>query len=156
MSTQGDDGISRLVARWPRLFHGTPPAWSDLPAGWFGLVDDLCARIDLLFTDDAAAEFEVTQIKEKYGGLRFYIRFASEEDIYIDVRSDEGLQTLVRRSAVGPESLMPRVRELVEAAMRRSETTCMTCGAPGQIGTFGGWVATLCERHAADRRGQQP
>jgi hypothetical protein len=108
-----------------------------------------------LLTDDAAAEFEVTQIKEKFGGLRFYVRSGGDEDTYIDARSDEGRETILRRADVGAGSPMPRVRELVEAAMRRSEATCMTCGEPGETGTFGAWVATLCERHAAERRARQ-
>jgi hypothetical protein len=155
MTTQDDNELGRLVKKLPRLFHGKAPPWSDLPAGWVGLVDELCADIDSVLTDDAAAAFEVTQIKEKFGGLRFYVRSEGEEDIYIDAGSNEGRETIVRRADVGPASVMPPVRELVEAAMRRSTATCVTCGEQGQTDTFGGWVATLCERHAAERRGRK-
>ena len=155
MATQDDNSLGRLIVKWPRLFHGKAPPSSDLPAGWIGLVDELCADIDSMLTDDAATEFEVTQIKEMFGGLRFYVRSEGEEDIYIDAGSDEGRETIVRRADVGPASVIPRVSKLVEDAMRRSTLTCMTCGEPGQTGTFGGWVATLCERHAAERRERQ-
>jgi hypothetical protein len=58
-----------------------------------------------------------TQVKEKFGGLRFYY---SGGDDYID--------------------------GVVAMAESMSYRTCEVCGAPG-TSTSGGWIRTLCEEH---------
>ncbi len=63
----------------------------------------------------------LVQVKEKFGGLRFYVDGGSNE-----------LQAQI---------------ELAEAMSYR---TCETCGAPGRPRS-GGWVRTLCDTHAAAR-----
>ena len=50
------------------------PYWSDLPAGWHTLVEELLADLDTLGFDRASVE----QVKEKYAGLRFYCAPTSE------------------------------------------------------------------------------
>ncbi len=64
---------------------------------------------------------ELVQVKEKFGGLRFYADGGSSE-----------LQAQI---------------ELAEAMSYR---TCETCGAPG-VPRRGGWIRTLCDAHAAER-----
>lgn len=59
----------------------------------------------------------VEQIKEKFGGLRFYYQGG---DDYID--------------------------GLVDMAERWANQSCEVCGAPGKK-TRGGWIRTLCEQH---------
>ena len=49
------------------------PGWSDLPTGWIGVVDDLMK--DLI---DLGWDKDLHQIKEKFGGLRFYIGETTE------------------------------------------------------------------------------
>ena len=63
----------------------------------------------------------VTQVKEKYGTLRFYY---SGGDEYID--------------------------GLVAMAESMSAATCEECGKPGRTNS-GGWLRTLCEEHAKAR-----
>lgn len=61
-----------------------------------------------------------TQVKEKYGTLRFYIYGG---DSYIN--------------------------GLIDMAESMSAITCEVCGAPGEI-RDGGWVRTLCDVHAKE------
>lgn len=62
----------------------------------------------------------VTQVKEKYGSLRFYIGWGSN-----------------------------RTFDMIEAAEKESETTCEVCGEPGEIiGT--GWLKCRCPKHTKD------
>lgn len=61
---------------------------------------------------------QVTQIKEKFGGLRFYI-FGGSEKLYA----------------------------AIERAEAESLVTCEECGAAGTE-RGGGWVRTLCDEHA--------
>ena len=56
----------------------------------------------------------VTQVKEKYGSLRFYIGSGSN-----------------------------RTFDLIDAAERESETTCEACGSPGTI-IEEGWYKCRC------------
>lgn len=67
------------------------------------------------------AQVTVNQVKEKFGTLRFYY---SGGDSYID--------------------------GLVAMAESMSANTCEECGAPGKT-VGGGWLTTLCEKHANER-----
>lgn len=80
--------------------------------GWWDLLDRLHA--DLVVTDP---DHKVIQIKEKFGGLRYYT----------DDLSREG-------------------QELVTKAETASYTICERCGKPG-IPRPGGWTKTLCDNH---------
>ncbi len=64
----------------------------------------------------------VTQIKEKFGGLRFYY---DGGDDYI--------------------------AGLVEMAEVWAENACEVCGAPGKESNVRGWLQTLCDTHAKER-----
>lgn len=65
--------------------------------------------------------FEVIQVKEKFGGLRFYTNFETEE-----------------------------ISKLIENAEDKSYITCEECGKPGQL-RKGGWLLTLCNEHSEGR-----
>lgn len=143
------DKLSALIATHPKLFLGKPPAVaSELPAGWFDIVDALCLDIEALLGLELE-RVEITQIKSKFGGLRFYYALEGVEDIFIDVRADCGVRTIVSKGD-GP-ALMDQIRPLVAAASLRSTAACQDCGAPGVRATRGGWVETLCESHAQER-----
>lgn len=67
----------------------------------------------------------VDQVKEKFGGLRFYYR-----------GGDDVVDGMVRMA----ESWAAR--------------TCETCGNPGTL-RHGGWVRTLCDQHEAEYQERQ-
>jgi hypothetical protein len=83
----------------------------EISNGWFGLVKELIEDCIALGWNK-----EICQIKEKFGGLRFYINSA-------------------------PEEVFKRIRE----AEDKSFTTCEVTGNPGQLRTDIGWYRTLCE-----------
>ena len=66
----------------------------------------------------AIPQVVANQVKEKFGGLRFYY---SGGDDYIEA--------------------------MVELAEHLSDVTCDVCGAPGKQ-SGGGWIVTRCEAHA--------
>jgi len=86
--------------------------------GWFTLIDELCTTIERILIDDPelARDFIVTQVKEKYGSLRFY-------------------------TSPTPDVIF----WLVEFAEAMSATICDSCGNPGKPNS-GGWIRTLCEK----------
>ena len=88
--------------------------WTLVPKGWRSLVLELCEAIEKLHPD-----IEVTQVKEKWGGLRFYVMQTSDE-----------------------------VHELINAAERESEQTCQDCGSQIDVKQDydGGWLKTLCSK----------
>ncbi len=143
------DKLEDLIAAHPKTFRGSPPVVpSDLPPGWYSLVDKLCSDIEALLGREPE-RFKVTQVKEKYGGLRFYFSFEGAEDHFVDFHSSEGIETFVQE-ADGP-SVMSQLRMLVGAASEQSTSICQDCGAPGTLANRRGWVSTLCERHVAKK-----
>ena len=79
--------------------------------GWAGLYEPLRERC-------RAEGIPITQIKEKFGGLRFYV-------------------------AGGSDAL----HAAIEAAEAASFKTCEECGAAGKK-RHGSWLRTLCDAHA--------
>lgn len=64
---------------------------------------------------------EILQVKEKFGGLRFYV-------------------------SVVPDG--STIYENIDAAEIESLATCEVCGEPGELsGGDGRWVRTLCDKH---------
>jgi hypothetical protein len=65
--------------------------------------------------------FEIVQVKEKFGGLRFYVKNANKS-----------------------------IRQRIQAAELESTTVCDVCGKLGER-RGGGWIRTLCDEHAEGR-----
>ena len=64
----------------------------------------------------------IFQIKEKFGGLRFYVDSAS-----------------------------PELFQAIDLAEAASFNTCEDCGEPGKLRTEGRyWIRTLCDEHAKE------
>lgn len=89
---------------------------SNVGPGWHPLITKL---IQDLF--DMGWEGHIVQVKEKFGGLRFYV------DGYTDP-----------------------IRNRIAKAENDSFAICEQCGAPGGP-RGGGWVKTLCEQCEAKR-----
>ena len=88
------------------------------PNDWtYQQVNDAIAKAEYRNVPDACSQVVVQQVKEKFGGLRFYYYGGDE---YID--------------------------GMVRTAETLSELTCEVCGAPGKIGGIG-WVSCRCRDH---------
>jgi len=81
--------------------------------GWFNLIWDLCEKIE---KTSPSKNFEVLQVKEKFGGLRFYTSSASK-----------------------------KIFDLIRDAETESYCTCELCGNSGKLKHRGIWVKTLCD-----------
>ena len=93
--------------------------------GWQPIVRELHAKVLEIDPD-----IEVEQIKEKFGGLRYYFtsRFAFP--------SDENDQ----------------INALVAAAEAKCDVTCEDCGEVGSRVSISGWLRTLCKQHENEAR----
>ena len=90
--------------------------------GWYGIIDTLCKLIQEYVGDHKGYHTEAVQVKEKYGGLRFYINGVDE---YID--------------------------GLITFAERLSYMTCEQCGSTDGVTQTKGWVYTLCRQCLFER-----
>lgn len=96
--------------------------------GWQPIIDKLSAALALL-----DPHYETTQVKEKFGGLRYYIRPSDK------AREDE--------------TIMWALSALTDAAEAESLRTCERCGKRGTVHVVGVWRKTLCSTHAAEAWG---
>lgn len=110
-----ENNTAKLNVDFPKIF---PEAFSfECADGWFDLIHKLCADIDnectkLGLTNEQWTQ--ATQIKEKFGGLRFYTNSASDS-----------------------------IHQLIDEAEETSLVTCEECGLIGKRRSRG-WIRTLC------------
>jgi len=116
-----------LLEKYPKLYrqHSLPMTQTcmcwlfECGDGWFQIIDDLSKKITELDPDVQAA-----QVKEKFGGLRFYIDGGSD-----------------------------KVHKLIEEAEEESYKTCEGCGTKENVSqTKTGWVKTLCDKCKEERQ----
>lgn len=97
--------------------------------GWYQLIWDLSEAIEKeLEKSDITTRakdklsdypsFEVIQVKEKFGELRFYAHGGND-----------------------------KIQNLIDEAERKSAEICEACGKPGKT-RGGGWITTLCDECA--------
>ena len=110
------------------------PFWFDCGDGWYTLIDELCSDIqnairneksnldykkkqgDLVTEQDYEAnQVIISQVKEKFGGLRFYVYGGND-----------------------------RIRGMIDFAESMSYKICEDCGNPGKLSQEG-WWRTLCD-----------
>jgi len=119
----------KLYKKYPKIFKqkddsikaSAMPWGLEFGDGWHSLIDNLCDCIQRYLDNNkhlGLAQVEVTQAKEKFGGLRFY--------------------------NIGGDSLTDG---MVWFAERLSYTICEGCGSTENVyQTKGGWVRTLCTK----------
>jgi len=78
--------------------------------GWSTLIDTIY--------DNLRPETYVMQVKEKFGGLRFYVGGATQKEFAI-----------------------------IEKAEELSYEICESCGKAGELREDLGWMLTLCDEH---------
>lgn len=118
---------NELKTKYPDLFDGQDIGlWVD--EGWHHIIFSLCRQINAwvkFVNNDPKREkidVKISQIKEKFGGLRFYY--------------DGGDQY---------------VAGMVQMAEIWASHTCEVCGERG-TSRSGGWIKTLCDVHDKERK----
>ena len=127
--------VEKLMTAYPQLFpkdaDGKPRepdchVWC--PVGWQPMVEELCSKVAQI-VDEHNLTFEIGQIKEKFGGLRFYYSYEGD-------RVDE-------------------ISDLIHGAEERSFNVCEVTGEEGDLCIKGkgyGWMKTLSPSEA-ERQG---
>lgn len=134
-----DAFVKEMHEKYPKMFS-QPYGGFAVGEGWWPILRSLCSNIQghINHVNDymkhnrekfkyaemyqPVEQVVVEQIKEKFGGLRFYY---TGGDSYID--------------------------GLVDMAESWASHTCEECGAPGKSRS-GGWIRTLCDVHEAERQ----
>ena len=137
-----DAFIKRLEESYPRAMRNVYCGVS-ISEGWYHIVESLVRNIqhhirwkrgmrarDLIKQRNGeevevtkrVSHIEIHQVKEKFGGLRFYYQGGDET-----------------------------VSGMVRMAEAWAEQSCEACGERG-VSRRGGWVRTLCDKHEAERQ----
>lgn len=110
------------MKRWPNTLANVVCGYH-CPPGWIGPVERLT---DLL---ERIGGIRCVQVKEKFGGLRYYVESDDETPV--------------------PPERRELVYGLIHACEAACSIICLYCGAPGRL-RGGGWVRTLCDSCEAD------
>lgn len=121
-----DDFAKRMEEKFPAMFTGAYGGFA-VGKGWWHIIETLCANIQSHIDwanrkEQVVPQVVVAQVKEKFGGLRFYYD-----------GGDDNVHGMVR---------------LAEAW---ADSSCETCGDKGKRRS-GGWIRTLCDVHELDRQ----
>lgn len=88
----------------------------EVPPGWGDLVDQVLLQVYVLDPN-----IYISQIKEKFGGLRIYYVTESKKE--------------------------KELEKVVSEAEKKSYEVCQICGKPGRPAKFGSWTMTVCDYH---------
>lgn len=129
---QYDIFVGKMEGQYPKMFS---QAYGGIAVGegWWPIIESLCNQIhhyvewkqeqkEKYNRGEGCPDVIVRQIKEKFGGLRFY--YDGGDD---------------------------RVTGMVIMAESWADHSCEKCGKPG-IRRSGGWIRTLCDEHEAERQ----
>jgi hypothetical protein len=118
-----------IINKYPKIFepyNGNPNGinWHGVPEGWLPIIDKLCGSIQnyidhhVSYTKDGQyrpAQVRCSQMKEKFGGLRFYT------DGHDEV-----------------------IEGMIKMAEHLCDNTCQDCGSEEDLGMTTGWISVLC------------
>ena len=116
----------KILKKYPKIFRQkdlpmtqTCMCWGlDIGLGWMPLIDCLCGEIQShIDRDKKIPQVEALQVKEKFGGLRFYV---SGGDEYTE--------------------------SIIDFAEELSYSICENCGTTEGVTQTEGWIVTLCKK----------
>lgn len=121
--------------RWPNIFKDVYCGFS-LPKGWNTIVWKLCERLEREGCEELGF-FQVAQVKEKFGGLRFYY------DLIPDVIEPDERQAAYKKV---DDKLVESIRKSVSFVENMSFEVCENCGTTVDVigDSGGGWWNTRC------------
>jgi len=91
----------------------------DCGNGWYYIIDELCNCITRYVINDETRKVEASQVKQKFGGLRFYISGFSD----------------------------PYIEGLISMAEGMSYHVCEMCGSSNNVGIISDiYLESLCEK----------
>lgn len=109
---------NRFFKLYPKLFKDTDRLNFSLPVGWIDLVETLCEELKKF-------DVNVKQVKQKFGGLRFYV----------------GISTKLS------EERQADLWAIIQEAESKSLKICEICGTDKEVSkTEAGFIQSLCPK----------
>jgi hypothetical protein len=117
----------KLFKKYPKIFiqkdlpsTKTSLCWGlECDDGWYMLIDKLCECLQFNTDKNEYPQVEAIQVKEKFGGLRFYVNASDDYQ-----------------------------RGQIDFAESMSMNICEVCGSTKDVGQTVGWVKTICTKCA--------
>ena len=93
--------------------------------GWYQLLDELSAKIEAYNVAHPESPVVAVQVKQKFGGLRFYTISSN-----------------------------PEVDAFIDEAEGKAWKTCEVCGSTEDVSSTSGWITMVCKKclEAAEKR----
>ena len=113
------DILNRIPVGWGR--------WISCDKGWYKLLVDTNRKMNMMWPN-----YEIHQVKEKFGSLRFYWGISSEDKDW------EALDENISRT------IYEIMGDIADSAERRSSRICEDCGKFGTTTVLNYWYRTLC------------
>ena len=109
----------KILKSCPTIFPDAQDFWGfECGDGWFDIINELCCLIEHELKYNKELSVKVVQVKEKFGGLRFYINGGNE-----------------------------KIYGMISLAEQLSTITCEVCGSKGKLREDRAWLRTLCDEH---------
>ena len=124
------DAVYKLVENNVEMFKGIEPYNVSIPPGWFNLISTLIDSLNEELKKCPQITLSIKQIKEKFGGLRFYY----------------GLKNHQKH-----EEVVENIFKIVSKAENDSFGICYVCGEPATK-RMSGWVSMRCDAHANENQ----
>ena len=108
-----------LVDNYPLIFSKIKHV--ECSDGWYHLLNSLCGVIENIAKQiplELQGQIHASQIKQKFGGLRFYLNHNT-----------------------------PAIEGAIDLAEELSNNMCEVCGNYGGHKNINGWITTLCDIH---------
>jgi len=126
----------KLFEKYPKIFRQKDLSmkescmcWGiECGDGWYKLIDYICFSLQFNVEHNRFPQVEATQIKEKFGTLRFYYAILPKED-------DKYY-----------ESHCGQIDGIISFGELLSETICERCGSNQEVSQTKGWISSLCEK----------
>lgn len=114
--------IKEFYDSYPLCFPKPPYCGFSCGEGWFGPLKNLCDQIESILIElpEEERRFQVAQVKEKFGGLRFYTDGPKNKEAY------------------------DKIQELIKVAERECAVLCEDCGSFGTRRNEG-WIKMRCD-----------
>ncbi len=148
----------QLAEKYPSLFRDKDLTASkslirygcECEAGWYDIIDDTCSKLMEL---NGSKRIAFSQIKEKFGGLRIYIRVENIEDKLHKAKNPFTIfginivrLILGKYLAKKKEEIFESARPILHEAESLSYKTCEICSHVGEKSHSNYWVKTVCQK----------
>jgi hypothetical protein len=157
------ENTNKLWEKYPIIFSGRYlslqesliPFGFECGDGWYDLINKLCEDVTTLI-ENKNIKVTAVQVKEKFGGLRFYYGIESPETFMgkfnymisqFMFKRKWGVRywKIIHFKRKFYKTIEEKISDIIDNAESKSYETCELCGEPGK--TRGrGWISTQCDK----------